>query len=90
MKAIGVNILIIQILTYLETLDKKYLKRSLTEPNNALIKQYTHLFKIDGIQLKFDAEVLDFIVEKALEFKLGARGLRSICEAILTDAMFEP
>ncbi len=77
------------VLTYLEPLDKNALRRILTEPNNALIKQYTHLFKIDGIQLKFDAEVLDFIVEKALEFKLGARGLRSICEAILTDAMFE-
>ncbi|MDX1349692.1 MAG: ATP-dependent Clp protease ATP-binding subunit ClpX [Putridiphycobacter sp.] len=77
------------VLTYLDPLDKPALRRILTEPNNALIRQYNHLFSIDGIQLKFDAEVLDFIVDKALEFKLGARGLRSICEAILTDAMFE-
>ena len=77
------------VLTYLDPLDKTALRRILTEPNNALIKQYNHLFSIDGIQLKFDADVLDFIVDKALEFKLGARGLRSICEAILTDAMFE-
>ncbi len=77
------------VLTYLDPLDKDALRRILTEPNNALIKQYTHLFSIDGIQLKFDAKVFDFIVDKALDFKLGARGLRSICEAILTDAMFE-
>jgi ATP-dependent Clp protease ATP-binding subunit ClpX len=77
------------VLTYLDPLDKHALRRILTEPNNSLIKQYNHLFSIDGISLKFDAEVFDFIVDKALEFKLGARGLRSICEAILTDAMFE-
>jgi ATP-dependent Clp protease ATP-binding subunit ClpX len=77
------------VLTYLEPLEAKSLKRILTEPKNALIKQYTRLFEIDGIRLTFDAEVLDFIVEKAIEFKLGARGLRSICEAILTDAMYE-
>jgi ATP-dependent Clp protease ATP-binding subunit ClpX len=77
------------VLTYLEPLDAKSLKRILTEPKNALIKQYTRLFEIDGIRLTFDAKVLDFIVEKALDFKLGARGLRSICEAILTDAMYE-
>lgn len=77
------------VLTYLEPLDKSALRRILTEPNNALIKQYTHLFNLDGIQLKFEANVLDYIVDKALDFKLGARGLRSICEAILTDAMFE-
>ncbi len=77
------------VLTYLEPLEAKSLKRILTEPKNALIKQYTRLFEIDGIRLTFDAEVLDFIVEKALEFKLGARGLRSICEAILTDAMYD-
>lgn len=76
-------------LTYLEPLDAKSLKRILTEPKNALVKQYVKLFEIDGIQLQFDNEVLDYIVEKAIEFKLGARGLRSICEAILTDAMFE-
>ncbi|MNU69498.1 ATP-dependent Clp protease ATP-binding subunit ClpX [compost metagenome] len=77
------------VLTYLEPLDAKSLKRIITEPKNAIIKQYMRLFEIDGIRLKFDAEVLDFIVEKAIEFKLGARGLRSICEAILMDAMYE-
>lgn len=77
------------VLTYLNPLDAASLKRILTEPKNALIKQYTRLFEIDGIRLSFDADVMDFIVEKAIEFKLGARGLRSICEAILTDAMFE-
>lgn len=76
-------------LTYLEPLDAKSLKLILTEPKNALIKQYVKLFDIDGIKLVFDGNVLDFIVEKAVEFKLGARGLRSICEAILTDAMFD-
>ena len=77
------------VLTYLEPLDAASLKRILTEPKNALVKQYSKLFEIDGVQLKFDASVLDFIVTKAIEFKLGARGLRSICEAILTDAMYE-
>jgi ATP-dependent Clp protease ATP-binding subunit ClpX len=77
------------VLTYLEPLEAKALKRILTEPKNALVKQYTRLFAIDGIKLTFEADVLDFIVEKAMDFKLGARGLRSICEAILTDAMFE-
>jgi len=79
----------IPVLTYLNPLDEPALRRILTEPNNALIKQYNHLFDLDGVDLKFDSDVLDFIVEKAIEFKLGARGLRSICEAILTDAMFE-
>ena len=77
------------ILTHLKPLDKKALKRILTEPKNSLIKQYTKLFELDGVQLSFDKKALDFIVEKAVEYKLGARGLRSICEAILTDAMFE-
>ncbi len=77
------------VLTYLEPLDAASLRRILTEPKNALVKQYLKLFEIDGIQLTFDGPVLDFIVEKAIEFKLGARGLRSICEAILTEAMFE-
>ena len=77
------------VLTYLNPLDAASLKRILTEPKNALVKQYIRLFDIDNVRLKFDAEVLDFIVEKAIEFKLGARGLRSICEAILTEAMFE-
>jgi ATP-dependent Clp protease ATP-binding subunit ClpX len=76
------------VLTYLEPLDEESLKRILTEPNNALIKQYVKLFELDGINLKFDKEVFDFIVKKAVEFKLGARGLRSICEAILNDAMY--
>lgn len=77
------------VLTYLEPLDADALRRILTEPKNALVKQYVRLFELDGIDLKFDAEVLDFVVEKALEFKLGARGLRSICEAILNDAMYD-
>ena len=77
------------VLSYLEPLKESDLKRILTEPKNALVKQYIRLFEIDGVQLTFDNESLDFIVKKALEFKLGARGLRSICEAILTDAMFE-
>ncbi|MEJ6584203.1 MAG: ATP-dependent Clp protease ATP-binding subunit ClpX [Crocinitomicaceae bacterium] len=77
------------VLTYLEPLDADALRRILTEPKNALVKQYVRLFEIDGIDLKFDSNVLEFIVEKALEFKLGARGLRSICEAILNDAMYE-
>ena len=77
------------VLTYLEPLDAKSLKRILTEPKNALVKQYVRLFDIDRIKLVFDGEVLDFMVEKAIEFQLGARGLRSICEAILTDAMYE-
>ena len=77
------------VLTYLNPLDASALRRILTEPNNSLIKQYNHLFDLDGVKLSFEAEVLDFIVEKALQFKLGARGLRSICEAILTDAMFD-
>ncbi|MCT4561971.1 MAG: AAA family ATPase, partial [Crocinitomicaceae bacterium] len=77
------------VLSYLEPLDAASLKRILTEPKNAVIKQYVKLFEIDGISLSFDGAVLDFIVEKAIEFKLGARGLRSICEAILNDAMFE-
>ncbi|MBK7129973.1 MAG: ATP-dependent Clp protease ATP-binding subunit ClpX [Crocinitomicaceae bacterium] len=77
------------VVSYLDPLDEKALRRILTEPKNALIKQYVHLFAIDNIDLKFDSDVLDFIVQKALEYKLGARGLRSICEAILNDAMFE-
>jgi len=76
------------VLSYLDPLDKDTLRKILTEPKNALIKQYEKLFEIDGIKLSIDADVLDFIVIKAVEFKLGARGLRSICEAILNDAMF--
>lgn len=74
--------------TYMEPLDKATLRNILTEPKNALIKQYTELFKMDGIELVIEDEVLDYIVEKAIEYKLGARGLRSICEAILVDYMF--
>jgi ATP-dependent Clp protease ATP-binding subunit ClpX len=77
------------VLTYLEPLDADALRLILTEPKNALVKQYVRLFEIDGIDLKIDKDVLDFIVEKALEFKLGARGLRSICEAILNNSMFD-
>ena len=77
------------ILTYLLPLDKEALKRILTEPKNALVKQYTALLKMDNIELTFDDEVLDFIVDKATEFKLGARGLRSIMEVIMTDIMYE-
>lgn len=77
------------VLTYLKPLDKEALTRILTEPRNALIKQYQKLFDIEGIKLTFTKEALDYIAEKALEYKLGARGLRSICEAIMTDAMFD-
>ncbi|MBX3165391.1 MAG: ATP-dependent Clp protease ATP-binding subunit ClpX [Bacteroidetes bacterium] len=76
------------VLTYLKPLDREALRRILTEPKNALIKQYEQLFKIDGVQLEFEEEVLDLIVDKAIEFKLGARGLRGICETIMTDIMF--
>lgn len=77
------------ILSHLNPLDRDALKRILTEPKNALVKQYTKLFELDNVQLSFDKKALDFIVTKAEEYKLGARGLRSICEAVLTDAMFE-
>jgi ATP-dependent Clp protease ATP-binding subunit ClpX len=77
------------VLTYLNPLDADTLLRILSEPKNALIKQYTHLFEMDGVKIKFEKGVLDFIVEKAMEFKLGARGLRSICEAIMMDMMFD-
>ena len=77
------------VLTYLEPLSEETLKQILITPKNALTKQYEKLFEMEGIQLEFKDDALDFIVEKATEFKLGARGLRSICEAIITDAMFE-
>ena len=76
-------------LTFMKPLDKKTLRMILTEPKNALIKQYTKLFEMDGIKFHIDEEALNFIVDKAVEYKLGARGLRSLCEEILTDAMFE-
>jgi ATP-dependent Clp protease ATP-binding subunit ClpX len=77
------------LLTYLNPLDKETLRKILTEPQNALIKQYKKLFDMEGIKLEFNDESLDYIVDQAIVFNLGARGLRSICEAILTDAMFE-
>lgn len=77
------------ILTYLQPLDRSALRQILTEPKNALMKQYKHLFKMEGIKLEIEEEVLDLIVDKALEFKLGARGLRGICEAIMLDLMFD-
>ena len=77
------------VLTYMNPLDKETLSTILTTPKNALVKQYTELFEMDGIALSFTQGALDFIVEKALEYNLGARGLRSLCEAVLNDAMFE-
>ena len=77
------------VVSHLNPLDRVALKKILTEPKNALIKQYKKLFEMEGVTLKFDKEALDIIVDKAMEFKLGARGLRSICEAIMLDAMFE-
>jgi ATP-dependent Clp protease ATP-binding subunit ClpX len=77
------------VVTHLDPLDKETLRAILTEPKNALIKQYIRLFELEGIKLTIEADVLDFMVDRAMEYKLGARGLRSICEGILTDAMFE-
>ena len=77
------------VLSYLDPLDRDSLRRILTEPKNALVKQYVKLFDMDKVKLSFDKKVLDFIVERAIDYKLGARGLRSICEAIMTDAMYD-
>ena len=77
------------VLTYMNPLDKGTLRAILTEPKNAIIKQYKKLFEMDGIDFVITTEALDFIVEQAIEYKLGARGLRSLCEAVLTDAMYE-
>lgn len=77
------------VLTYLNPLSKDILKKILTEPKNALSKQYVKLFEMEGVELEFKPDAIDYIVDRAVEFKLGARGLRSICEAIITDAMFE-
>ena len=77
------------VLTHMNPLDESTLRAILTEPKNSIIKQYKKLFEIDGIELTIDEKALNFIVGKAVEYKLGARGLRSLCEAILTDAMFE-
>lgn len=77
------------VVTHLDPLDAVTLRAILTEPKNALIKQYSKLFELEGIELTIEEDVLNFMVEKAMEYKLGARGLRSICEGILTDAMYE-
>ena len=77
------------LLSFLNPLDEHVLRRILTEPKNALIKQYVRLFEMEDIKLTFDKHVLDYIVEKSMDYKLGARGLRSICEAIMMDAMYE-
>jgi ATP-dependent Clp protease ATP-binding subunit ClpX len=77
------------VLTHMDPLDEDTLRAILTEPKNSIIKQYIKLFDMDGIELSFDEKALKYIVGKAVEYKLGARGLRSLCEAILTDAMFE-
>lgn len=77
------------VLTHLVPLDRSALKRILTEPKNAIVKQYVKLFDIDGVDLSFDQDALEIIVDKAVEYKLGARGLRAICESIMLDAMFD-
>ncbi len=77
------------VLAHLDPLDEKVLRNILTEPKNSVIRQYKKLFKIDGINLEFEEDALQYIVDKAIEFKLGARGLRSICESIMNDAMFD-
>ena len=77
------------VLTHMNPLDEKALREILTAPKNALVKQYKHLFELDGVALTFTPTALDFIVEQAVQYALGARGLRSLCEAILTDAMYE-
>lgn len=79
----------VPVLTHLNPLDKPALRNILTEPKNSLIRQYVKLFELEKVKLVFEDEVLDFIVDKAMEYKLGARGLRSICEAIMLDAMFD-
>ena len=77
------------VITYLDHLDRDAMKRILTEPKNALMRQYEKMFELDGIKLTVEPAVLDLIVDTAIENKLGARGLRSICEAIMTDAMYD-
>ncbi len=77
------------VLTYMDRLSKDALRKILTEPKNAIVRQYQRLFEMDGVELMFDEDVLDYVVDKAVEFKLGARGLRSLCEAIMMDTMFE-
>jgi ATP-dependent Clp protease ATP-binding subunit ClpX len=77
------------VLTYLNPLDRDALRNILTEPKNAIVKQYAKLFDMDGVKLTFADDTLDYIVDKAVEYNLGARGLRSIVESIMMDAMFE-
>jgi ATP-dependent Clp protease ATP-binding subunit ClpX len=77
------------ILTHLEPLNREALRSILTEPKNSIVKQYIRLFELDGVKLTFDEEALEYVVDKAIEFKLGARGLRSIVENIMMDPMFE-
>jgi ATP-dependent Clp protease ATP-binding subunit ClpX len=77
------------ILTYLNPLDRNALRNILTEPKNSIVKQYIKLFEMDGVKLVIKPEVYEFIVDKAIEYKLGARGLRSIVETIMMDVMFE-
>jgi ATP-dependent Clp protease ATP-binding subunit ClpX len=77
------------VLVHLDPLDRDALRSILLEPKNALLKQYKKIFKADGITLTFEDEAIEFLVDRALEFKLGARGLRSICEVIMTDAMYD-
>ena len=77
------------VLTYLNPLDRTALRNILTEPKNSIIKQYIKLFEMDGVKLEFEPEVFEYIVDKAIEYKLGARGLRSIVETIMNDVMFE-
>lgn len=76
-------------MTYLNPLDRTALRNILTEPKNSIIKQYVKLFSMDGVKLEFQPEVFEYIVDKAIEYKLGARGLRSIVETIMMDTMFE-
>ncbi len=77
------------VLTHLDPLGKDALKRILTEPKNAIVKQYKKLFEIDDVRLKFNDDALDYFVEKAIEYKLGARGLRGMIETVMTDIMYE-
>ena len=77
------------VLTYMEPLSREALRSILTEPKNAIVRQYERLFEMDGVKLTFEPAALDYIVDKAVEYKLGARGLRSICETVMTDTMFE-
>ena len=77
------------VVTYLEPLDRDALRRILVEPKNALIKQYMHIFELDGVKLDIDDDVLDMIVDTSVKYRLGARGLRAICEALMVDAMYE-